>query len=34
MPGKNLGIILNEILEYVLEHPEENSKEKLLIYPF
>ncbi len=31
MPGRNLGIVLNELLEYVLEHPEENSKEKLLI---
>ena len=29
-PGKELGDTLKELLEYVLDHPEENTKEKLL----
>ena len=29
-PGKEMGETLKELLEYVLDHPEENTKEKLL----
>lgn len=29
-PGKQIGTTLNELLEYVLVHPEENVKERLL----
>lgn len=29
-PGKELGILLNALLEWVLEHPEDNQKELLL----
>ena len=29
-PGKEIGVVLNKLLEYVIEHPEANSKEKLL----
>jgi tRNA nucleotidyltransferase (CCA-adding enzyme) len=28
-PGKEIGEVLNRMLEYVLEHPEYNTKEKL-----
>lgn len=29
-PGKEIGVVLNQLLEYVLEHPEANEKETLL----
>lgn len=29
-PGKEMGALLHQLLEYVLEHPEENQKEILL----
>ena len=29
-PGKELGLVLNELLEMVIENPELNTKEKLL----
>ena len=29
-PGKELGETLKGLLEYVLDHPEENTREKLL----
>ncbi len=29
-PGKEIGVILNKLLEMVIEHPEYNTKEKLL----
>ena len=29
-PGKEIGEVLNSMLEYVLEHPEANKKETLL----
>ena len=29
-PGKELGFVLNELLEAVIDKPEYNSKEKLL----
>ena len=28
-PGKEIGEILKQLLEYVLDHPEDNTKEKL-----
>jgi tRNA nucleotidyltransferase (CCA-adding enzyme) len=30
MPGKEIGEVLNKLLEYVLEYPEANEKETLL----
>ena len=29
-PGKAIGETLKQLLEYVLEHPEDNTKEKLM----
>lgn len=29
-PGKEIGAVLNKLLEYVIEHPEANEKDKLL----
>ena len=29
-PGKEIGEVLNKLLEYVIEHPEANEKEELL----
>ena len=30
LPGKQIGELLNKMLDYVLEHPEDNRKEILL----
>lgn len=30
-PGKEIGVVLNKLLEYVIDHPEANEKETLLI---
>ena len=29
-PGKDIGIVLNKLLEYVIDHPEANDKDTLL----
>ena len=31
-PGKEIGVVLANLLEYVLEHPEKNQKDELLRY--
>ncbi len=30
-PGKEIGVVLHKLLDHVLEHPEDNVKEKLLV---